>query len=165
MSTLEAVDIQPLDAGDVDVVKWTVYTAVAWNDPPGLPPLEVAVEHPEIARYHEGWGRLGDIGVGAAIDGTFAGAAFARLFTDDDHGHGYVDDQTPELGIAVEERFRGRGVGHRLMDALVDEARRMGVDRLALSVNNPNPAKRLYEALGYRTVDDDGESSVMVLDL
>ena len=46
-----------------------------------------------------------------------------------------------------------------------DEARQLRIARLALSVNNPNPAKRLYEALGYRTVTDDGESSVMVLDL
>jgi ribosomal protein S18 acetylase RimI-like enzyme len=40
-----------------------------------------------------------------------------------------------------------------------------GIARLSLSVNNPNRAKRLYESLGYVTVRDDGESSVMVLDI
>ena len=159
------LSIERLGPGDVDIVKWVVYTAVAWNDPPGLPPLEVAVEHPEIARYHRDWGRHGDFGVRVEVDGALAGAAFARLFTDGDHGHGYVDTATPELGIAVDESFRGRGLGRQLMDALADEARRHGIARLSLSVNNPNPAKRIYEALGYQTVEDDGESSVMVLDL
>jgi GNAT superfamily N-acetyltransferase len=98
------------------------------------------------------------------LDGQVAGAAFARLFTDDHHGHGYLDDHTPELGVAVAEEFSGRGVGRQLMRALEDEARRNQIGALALSVNNPNPAKQLYERLGYRTVDNDGESSVMILD-
>ena len=165
MDTGSDTVVTPLTAEDVDVVQWAVYTAVAWNSPPGLPPLEQAIEHPELARYHRDWGRVGDIGVKATVADQFAGAVFARLFTEADHGHGYVDSLTPELGIAVVAEHRGQGVGRRLMRALEDRARREGFERLALSVNNPNPAKRLYEWLGYRTVGDDGESSIMVLHL
>ncbi len=165
MNGLERVSIESLGDGDVDIVKWVVYTAISWNDPPGLPSLDVAMEHPKLILYHEGWGRTGDFGVRADIGDVFAGAAFARLFSDEQHGEGYVDAQTPELGIAVEASFRGRGVGRLLMDALAAEARRMGFERLSLSVNNPNPAKRLYEAVGYTLVSDDGTSSIMVLDL
>ena len=165
MSGLARVSIQPLDDGDVDIVKWVVYAAVSWNDPPGLPPFEVAMQHPKLTPYHDGWGRPGDFGVRADVGDVFVGAAFARLFSDEEHGDGYVDDRTPELGIAVEASFRGRGVGKDLLDALASEARRRGFDRLSLSVNNPNPAKRLYEAAGYTLVEDDGTSSIMVLDL
>jgi hypothetical protein len=45
------------------------------------------------------------------------------------------------------------------------EARTEGILRLSLSVNNPNPAKQLYQSLGYVTARDDGDSSVMVLEL
>ncbi len=165
MGSIESPTFEPLGDGDVDVVKWVVYTAVSWNDPPDLPAFEIALEHPKIARFHRGWGRPGDFGLRAAIDGVFAGAVFARLFTDADHGEGYVDDRTPELGIAVEERFRGRGVGRLLLEALADEARRRGMERLSLSVNNPNPAKRLYEQAGYVVHEDDGASSIMALEL
>jgi GNAT superfamily N-acetyltransferase len=165
MPTEEAFTIQPLGEEAAEVVQWVVYTAVGWNDPPGLPPLEIAIEHPEIARYHRGWGRPGDFGVIAETNGDFAGAAFARLFTDDDHGEGFVDEETPELAIAVAEHFRRRGVGRLLMVELADEARRHGISRLALSVNDPNPARSLYGALGYRTIANDGTSSTMVLDL
>ncbi len=165
MPASESTSIESLGGGDVDVVKWVVYTAVSWNDPPDLPPFAVALEHPRLARFHRGWGRPGDFGVQTVIDGRFAGAAFARLFTETDHADGYVDDRTPELGIAVEEGFRRRGVARDLLAALSEEARRNRIERLSLSVNNANPAKRLYEAAGYAIYADDGISSIMVLDL
>jgi GNAT superfamily N-acetyltransferase len=165
MSRAEHVSTRPLDDTDIGIVKWVVYTAVSWNDPPGLPPFEEAMEHPKLDRYHAGWGRAGDFGVRADVDGAFAGAAFARLFTAEEPGEGYVDSRTPELSIAVEAALRRRGVGRLLMEALAAEARCQGFDRLSLSVNNPNPARQLYEAVGYTVYEDDGTSSTMTLDL
>jgi GNAT superfamily N-acetyltransferase len=159
------IDIRPLDADDLDVVRWTLYAAVSWSGDPEIPPMDVVLAHPALAIYHQGWGRNGDFGVAASVDETFAGAAVARLFTEAEHGHGYVDPDTPELGIAVEPKFRGRGIGRHLMNALADAARDRGIQRLGLSVNNPNPAKRLYESLGYVTTEDTGDSSLMVLNL
>jgi hypothetical protein len=51
------------------------------------------------------------------------------------------------------------------MTELADAARADGLERLSLSVNNPNPSKYLYRSLGYRTVVDNAVSSIMVLDL
>ena len=159
------IDIRLLDADDLDVVRWTLYTAVSWTGDPEIPPLEVALKHPALAIYHQGWGRPGDFGVAASIDETLAGAAVARIFTEAEHGHGYIDPETPELGIAVEPTLRGRGIGRRLMNTLADAARDRGIQRLSLSVNNPNPAKHLYESLGYVTTDEADDSSLMVLEL
>ena len=39
-------------------------------------------------------------------------------FHREDHGHGYVDDETPELAVAVWEGRRGEGTGTRLMAAI-----------------------------------------------
>jgi ribosomal protein S18 acetylase RimI-like enzyme len=159
------IEIRLLDAGDIDVVRWTLYTAVSWSGNPEIPSMEEVVTHPALAIYHRGWGRNGDFGVAASVDGTFAGAAVARLFTEEKHGHGYTDPETPELGIAVEPDFRGRGIGRHLMNALADAARERGIQRFSLSVNNPNPAKHLYESLGYAAVNVNGDSTVMVLGL
>lgn len=63
------------------------------------------MRHPEVARYHRGWGRAGDTALIAERGGEFIGAAFYRLFTVEDHGHGFVDEQTPELAIAIEDAY------------------------------------------------------------
>ena len=161
----EQVSLRDLGADDINAVQLALYLAVSWNDPPEIPDLAAAMSHPDIAMYHRGWGRSGDIGVGAFIGKEMVGAAFARRFTDDSHGHGYVDSETPELGIGVAKTHRGLGIGRRLMVALAGAAREQGIRRLSLSVNNPNPAKHLYESLGYTLVEDDGKSSMMVLEL
>ncbi|MDJ0662959.1 MAG: GNAT family N-acetyltransferase [Acidimicrobiia bacterium] len=150
---------------DASVVRSALYLAISWTGNPEIPPFEVAMEQPQIACYHKGWGRRGDIVVKAIVAETVVGAAFARRFTDSDHGHGFVDEATPELGIGVSAGFRRRGIGRRLMTELIEAARAEGIPRLSLSVTYPNPSRFLYESLGFRTVVDNGDSSIMVLEL
>lgn len=56
-------------------------------------------------------------------------------------------------GVGVAVPHRGRGLGEALMRAAIDEARARGLRELWLEVLTPNePAIRLYEKLGFRTV-------------
>lgn len=160
-----APDLRPLGDGDVAHIKWALCTAISWNPERALPPFELLIEHPELARYHRDWGRPGDIGVIAEIDGDVIGVACCRLFTEDDHGDGYVDERTPELAVAVAPDHRATGLGTRLMDALAAAARAQGVPALSLSVDHDNPALRLYERLGYRELSRDASGVRMVLAL
>jgi GNAT superfamily N-acetyltransferase len=152
-------------AEDVEHIRWALYTALAWNPDRQLPPFDVTLEHPEALRYHRDWGRPGDIAVLAEHDGEVVGVAYCRLFTDDDHGYGYVDDQTPEVAVAVREGRRGEGLGARLMNELADAARAAGFSHLSLSVDTENPARRLYERLAYREVSTEETAVRMVLRL
>jgi GNAT superfamily N-acetyltransferase len=160
-----ALVLRQAGAEDLEHVRWALYTALAWNPERELPPPEVTLQHPEAARYHHGWGRPGDLGVIATVSGQVVGMAYCRLFTEDDHGHGYVDDETPEVAVAVRDGHRGRGLGGRLLTELAAAARAAGFRRLSLSVEAANPARQLYERLGYRLVSVDGNAVRMVLDL
>ena len=150
--------------GDAAVVGRSVYLALAWNPEREIPAQDVVLAHPEIAIYHANWGRPGDVVVVADHEGTAVGCAFARLFTEDEHGHGFVDTSTPEMGIAIEAGHRGRGLGIRLLEHLHAELERQGIARVSLSVELDNPARRLYERLGYVEVERDS-AAIMVKEL
>ena len=151
-------ELRPGTDADIEHVKRALFEAVAWNPERELPPYEFVIAHPELARYHEGWGRRGDVAVIAERDGEVIGASLCRLFTVEDHGHGYVDGETPELAVAVWEGHRGEGIGTRLMGGIEEAARAAGFSQLSLSVDADNPARRLYERLGYEelSVDEGG---------
>ncbi len=62
-----------------------------------------------------------------------------------------VDAQVLTLAVAAERQ--GRGIGRRLLTALVDHARELAADRVLLEVRVDNePALRLYESMGFRTI-------------
>jgi GNAT superfamily N-acetyltransferase len=157
--------IRTLTADDVEEVRWALYAALAWSPDRQLPPLERTLQHPEVARYHQRWGRQGDLGVIATMDGDLVGVAYCRLFTADDHGHGYLDDETPEIAVAVRDGYRGRGLGERLLIELAQVARGAGFARLSLSVDSGNRAAHLYRRVGYREISRDEHGIRMVLPL
>jgi len=112
---------------------------------------------PPVQRYVERWGRPGDTALIAIQDFQRVGAAWFRLFTDDNPGYGFVDEETPELSIAIVPSKRGTGLGSELLDALLERARADGYEAITLSVEKDSPAVGLYERHGFeRLGEDDG---------
>lgn len=96
-----------------------------------------------------------------ADSGEPIGAAWLRLLTGDERGYGYVDDETPELGMAVMPVYRGRGVGSELLGRLLKSAGE-AYRAVSLSVSADNPAVRLYERAEFERVGECGASLTMV---
>jgi ribosomal protein S18 acetylase RimI-like enzyme len=112
-----------------------------------------------VQLYVKAWGRPGDTAVIALVDGFPVGAAWFRLFRASAPGYGFVDEQTPELAIAVVPSSRGMGVGSALLEALLERAREEGFAGLSLSVDRHNGAAiALYEHHGFSAVEETADS-------
>jgi ribosomal protein S18 acetylase RimI-like enzyme len=138
-----------------------LHHAYYWRERAPQDPMEGSVQ-----RYVMNWGRRGDAAVIALDDdGLPVGAAWYRLFKAKEPGYGFVDEQTPELSIAVVPSRRGKGFGDELLEALLTQAKRDGFTQVSLSVEPENPALRLYERHGFEKVGESGGSSTMVAPL
>jgi ribosomal protein S18 acetylase RimI-like enzyme len=130
---------------------WHWLHVALWDPPPaGLRPIEV-LQLPGVRIYAEDWGRPADVGVVAQVDGVDAGACWVRLLPLG-VGLASIDDETPQLGVALEPEFQHRGYGGRMMIECLDAARLAGYRNISLTVHPENPAQRLYERCGFRKV-------------
>ena len=151
-------ELQPNEAG---VLKDLLYEAIFL--PEGVtPPERSIVELPELRIYYEGFGTgKADCCMVAEEDSRIVGAAWTRLMKD----YGYVDDGTPSFAISLYREYRGRGIGTRLMLAMLELLRKKGYKQASLAVQKVNYALRMYEKVGFHTVSENAEEYIMVCNL
>jgi ribosomal protein S18 acetylase RimI-like enzyme len=156
--------IRPVRPDDAPFLKRMIYEGTFHEAiyPPGRrPSLEEALADPGVARFVEGWDRPGDFGVVAIDDGRPVGAAWCRLFGEDDPGW-TIDDKTPDMAIAVMPDQRDRGWGGKLLAELFKMARHKGFEAMSLNVGKWNrPAIALYERHGFSVVDENDDTLLM----
>jgi len=146
--------LRPIDQQDTRFLRDMLRHAYHWRlGDPDLP----------VYRYVKNWGRRGDAGL-VAFDGPNAyGAAWYSLFPEAAPGFGFVDEQTPELTIAVVPSHRGHGTGGELLEALLAQARKDGFPRLSLSAEPGQTA--FYEKHGFSELKREDGTVTMVADL
>jgi len=150
---------------DLPFIEEMLYEAFFWSGGAQRPTLVEMRNRPEFYCLLAGWGRSGDVALLAYTAGEAAGAGWFRLWTPALHSYGFVDAQTPELGLAVARPFRGQGVGRQLLRSLIECASRHAYPSLSLSVAPDNPARGLYESEGFRKIGEVGTSWTMLREL
>ncbi len=170
MEANEAVKIEKLiirsaDTKDYPFLRQMLYEAIHIPEGEAKPPLSI-LDAPEINKYVSGWKKTDDVGFIAEIEGKALGAAWTRLFENAEAGgYGFVDNETPELALAIYEKYRGMGIGTTLMQALLIELRFLGYKNISLSVDRANRAVALYKRLGFKVIKEQETDLLMVKDL
>jgi GNAT superfamily N-acetyltransferase len=147
--------LRPVDRQDMRFLRDMLRHAYHWRiaQDPDLP----------VFRYVQNWGRRGDAGV-IAFDGPNEyGAAWYRLFPAAAPGFGFVDEETPELTIAVVPSHRGHGTGGELLEALLARARSEDFSRASLSAELGQTG--FYEKHGFRELRREDGTVTMVAEL
>ena len=161
------VRLRPATAADAPLLAEMLLAAFAWTDDRDDMTIAGLRSQPEVWHYVDAWPRAGDLGVVAvSAEGEPLGASWCRLFAEDDRGYGFVSTDVPELSMGVAAAHRGRGLGGRLLDAVVEEARGRSLPGVSLSVEDGNDrARALYERRGFVVVGREGDSDVILLAL
>jgi GNAT superfamily N-acetyltransferase len=163
---LDAYPIRLAGRSDLPLLREMLFEAAFWRAGVPRPALDAGLARPDLAPLLDAWGRPGDTAVVAeAPTGEGVGAAWFRLWSAASHSYGFVAPEVPELGIAVRSELRGRGLGSRLLRALLAQAAPAGIRQLSLSVEIDNPALRLYERNGFRRAGRVGGAWTLVADV
>ena len=163
----DSVKIRPATPEDLPFLSDMLFEAGAVSAIVREMGKEKALGLPGMIYFLENFGRKGDFGfVAESADKILLGAVWARLFSEENKGYGFVSNEIPELAIAVVPEFQGRGIGTKLLETLIAAARGLNFPALSLSVYRKNPARKLYERFGFHDADtsnETGSSVTMIL--
>ena len=186
ISAMLSYYLRPLSLDDIGLLPQFLYLAILVPGRDTQPPFSILETDPELLHYWQGFGsRPGDIGVvalgsetestpeseSAAESEEIIGIAWGRLFPSSAPGFGYLDDDTPEVGLAVLPDWRGKGVGTALLKALMNyyasdknAPNGVGYQRVSLSTAGSNViAQKLYRRLGFEIVSTDAEGDLKMV--
>ncbi len=155
-----AFRLRPLVPAD-QASLWDWLHVALWDPPPAPLRPRGVLAHPHVRIYAEGWGAPGDVGVVGELGAEAVGACWMRRLPPGE-GLAYVDEATPQLGIAVMPAFQRRGFGIRLMRGALEAAREAGFRQVSLTVHPLNPAIAMYERCGFTLAGERGTYRLMV---
>ena len=153
--------IRLLRKNETELLKDFLYEAIFIPKGAEAPARDI-IEKPELRVYTDDFGtRKGDNCLVADFGGNVVGAVWTRIM--DDYGH--VDDETPSFAISLYKEYRGQGIGSQMMVRMLELLKWQGYERASLAVQKANYAVKMYEDVGFKTVDENAEDNIMVCEL
>ncbi|HJA96440.1 MAG TPA: GNAT family N-acetyltransferase [Candidatus Alistipes faecavium] len=153
--------VRPLREEEYGLLKDFLYDAIFV--PEGAdPPSRDVVDDPALSIYYEGFGtQRSDRALCAEIGGRIVGVVWCRATA----GFGQVAGGIPELAMSVKALFRKRGIGKRLLRAMLEALKKEDFARVSLSVQKANFAYAMYLKAGFRVFRETEKEYIMVCDL
>ncbi|OPA75283.1 histone acetyltransferase [Paenibacillus selenitireducens] len=157
--------VRPIGEEDIPFL-WEMLYESLYVPEGGCPFPRDVIHEPSLSKYVEGWGRIGDYGY-IAIDaqGERVGSVIMRFFKESNQGYGYVNEETPELNIAIIDAYRGKGIGTLLLESILEYGKAKQLPAISLSVDPNNYAVKLYERYGFHEIGMVDTSITMILEL
>ena len=150
--------IRPMIFQEYSLLDDFLYEAIFIPEGVEAPPKDI-IKAPELQVYVESFGtRDGDICFVAEISGKVVGAVWVRIM--DDYGH--VEDGVPSFAISLYKKYRGCGIGTRLMKRMLAELQIRGYKKASLAVQKENYAVRMYKKVGFEIIDENDEEYIMM---
>jgi ribosomal protein S18 acetylase RimI-like enzyme len=152
--------VREIAPGEVSFLEEMLYQAIF--TPEGSPkPSKSIIFEPFLHHYIRDFGQKHDVCLVAEYENKLIGAIWSRLFSDEEKGYGYIDQETPELSMAVDLSHRNSGVGNVLLREILEKLSVLGYKQVSLSVDVPNYARQFYQNNGFKDVKIEGNTALM----
>lgn len=79
--------------------------------------------------------------------------------------YGHIDDDAPSFAISLFKEYRGQGISTRMLREMLALLKAQGYKKASLAVQKASYAVRMYEKVGFKTVDENDEEYIMVCEL
>ena len=154
-------EIREIKADESDFLREMLYEAIYFADESERLPKSI-VSEPHLSKYVENFGRKGDFTLVLVDKNELVGAAWSRLFAADEKSYGFVDEETPEISMAIKENYRSRGFGQILIAKLSERLKADGYKKVSLSVDKRNRAVNLYQRMDFKTISEQDAALTML---
>ena len=153
--------LRKLRKDEIGLIEEFLYEAVFIPEGVEAPDRSI-IDQPELAIYYDGFGQgKADNCIVAEVGGSVVGAVWTRIMND----YGHVDDETPSFAISLYEEYRGKGIGTMMMRQMLELLQEQGYEKASLAVQKANYAVKMYENVGFKTVDESDEEYIMLCEL
>jgi len=158
---MKNIIIREIKNEEIHFMREMLYTAIFVAE--GQPKFPKSIlERPDMLRYIANWGTLSnDLALVAVFNNELIGAIWGRTFSRSNAGFGFIDENTPEICMAVKDEFRNQGIGTRLIDEISKIYFSKGFKSISLSVGKLNKAKSFYLKKGFIIVENKEEDFIM----
>ncbi len=151
------MQIRKMNENETMLLEDFLYEAIFIPEGVAAPPRDIIFQ-PELRIYYESFGTgEADYCIVAEDDGKVVGAVWTRIMND----YGHIDDDTPSFAISLYKEYRGRGIGTRMMREMLSLLKKKGFRKASLAVQKANYAVKMYQKVGFVTVDENEEEYIM----
>lgn len=155
------ITIRDIKSDEISHLDDFLYDAIFVPEGLEKPDKEI-IKLPGLSRYIKDFGKDTDLCLVAELNGDLIGAIWTRIFTEIEKGYGFVDTKTPELSMSIIENYRNKGIGTKLLTAIINKLTQLNYNHVSLSADKLNYAFRLYNRFGFETVESDEKSATMI---
>ena len=151
------IELRDAMRDDVEFLRTMAHTAVfrmVGQDIPEaeMPSVEEAMTVHGLSEYVEGWGREGDHGTIASVNGEDIAAVWRRKY---DRGEGVPEY---ERSIAIKGEYRGRSLGTLLAKREMSIAYDDGIKVMSVQIHRDNKVWcKLVEKQGFKPIREEDE--------
>ncbi len=158
---MDNLNIRELKKNEHNILGNFLYEAIFIPKGTKKPPREI-INNEELQVYVKDFGNYKDDNcIVAELNNKIVGACWTRIMND----YGHIDDNTPSFAISLYEEYRGKGIGTKLMETMLQLLKDKGYKKTSLAVQKNNYAVKMYKKVGFKIIDENEQEYIMVCSL